>query len=337
MAIKTTKMKGWGFVAAILVLCLATMGSIVLGYTEVTLNHLYQVLFHFEQFKESNTHIIILEARIPRALIAICVGASLAIAGVLMQALTRNPLASPSIFGINAGASLFIVVVIIYIPSISLQGMTWVSFTGAAAASLIVYAVGGLGREGLTPLRLTLAGAAIAALFSSLTQGLLVLNEKALDEVLFWLAGSVQGRGLQYLYPVLPYFIGAWAGSLLISRHINILIMGEDVAQSLGGRIAVIKAIAGILIVGLAGGAVAVAGPIVFIGIVVPHFARAIAGQDHRWVIPYSGVLGAVLLLLADISARFIIMPEEVPVGVMTAIIGTPFFVYLARKGWKES
>ncbi|MCA0982870.1 iron ABC transporter permease [Halobacillus yeomjeoni] len=334
MVLRSNVLKGMGIIAGLILLVLCTFASIVFGYTDVNIRDVYQAFFNFD---ETNLHIIITEVRFPRALIAACVGASLAIAGVLMQALTRNPLASPSIFGINAGASFFVVVAISYIPSLSLQGITWLAFAGAAVAALVVYGIGSIGREGLTPVRLTLAGAAIAALFFSFTQGLLVLNEKALDEVLFWLAGSVQGRSLDHMLPVLPYIVAAWLGSLFIGRHINVLLMGEDVAYGLGLRTAWIKAIAGIVIVLLAGGAVAIAGPIGFIGIVIPHIARWLVGQDHRWVIPYSAILGAILLLLADISARYIIMPEEVPVGVMTAIIGTPFFIFIARRGWNES
>ncbi|MBH0229755.1 FecCD family ABC transporter permease [Halobacillus yeomjeoni] len=334
MVLRSNVLKGMGIIAGLILLVLCTFASIIFGYTDVNIRDVYQAFFNFD---ETNLHIIITEVRFPRALIAACVGASLAIAGVLMQALTRNPLASPSIFGINAGASFFVVVAISYIPSLTLQGITWLAFAGAAVAALVVYGIGSIGREGLTPVRLTLAGAAIAALFFSFTQGLLVLNEKALDEVLFWLAGSVQGRSLDHMVPVLPYIAAAWLGSLFIGRHINVLLMGEDVAYGLGLRTAWIKAIAGIVIVLLAGGAVAIAGPIGFIGIVIPHIARWLVGQDHRWVIPYSAILGSILLLLADISARYIIMPEEVPVGVMTAIIGTPFFIFIARRGWNES
>jgi len=182
-------------------------------------------------------------------------------------------------------------------------------------------------------MKFTLAGAAIWALFSSFTQGVLVLNEKALDEVLFWLAGSIAGRRIEYLYSVLPYLIVAWVGSFLIARHINLLAMGDDVAKGLGQRTGIIKLLTGIIIILLAGSSVAVAGPVGFIGIVVPHIARFFVGIDHRWLIPYCALIGGILLNLADISARYVIMPQEVPVGVMTAMIGTPFFIYIARKG----
>jgi iron complex transport system permease protein len=213
---------------------------------------------------------------------------------------------------------------------------TWISFLGAAFAAVLVYLLGSLGREGLTPLKLTLAGAALAALFSSLTQGLLLINEKAMEEVLYWLAGSVEGRKLEYLFVVLPYLAIGWLMALWIAKHMNILIMGDDMARGLGQKVVLIKIICITIIVLLAGGSVAVAGPIGFIGLVVPHISRTLVGPDYRWLIPYCAVLGGVLLLVADIAARYVIMPEEVPVGAMTALIGAPFFIYIARRGFKS-
>ncbi|MCA1031577.1 iron ABC transporter permease [Bacillus timonensis] len=315
-----------GFILLIFSMCL----SIVYGYANTTWT---MAIESFTNFNGSNEHIIISTVRLPRALIAASVGASLAIAGVLMQALTKNPLASPGIFGINAGAGFFIVVAASVFSISSLQAFTWIAFLGAAIAAFTVYFIGSAGREGLTPVKLTLAGAAMAALFSSFTQGFLVVDEVALDQVLFWLAGSVQGRKLEILYSVLPYLAIAWLLSIMISNKMNILTMGEDVAKGLGQRTGMVKLLAAIVIILLAGGSVAVAGPIGFIGIVIPHIARYLVGFDHRWVIPYSAVLGAILLEIADIGARYVVMPEEVPVGVMTAFIGTPFFIYIARRG----
>ena len=151
--------------------------------------------------------------------------------------------------------------------------------------------------------------------------------------MLFWLAGSVEGRKLEVLLAVLPYLAAGWLGALLLAGQMNVLLMGEDVAVSLGQRTVIVKILAGVVIALLAGGSVAVAGPVGFIGVVIPHIARGLVGMDQRWVIPYSALLGAILLLLADIGARYVIMPNEVPVGVMTALIGTPFFVYIARRG----
>lgn len=333
MLLKTQRLRIFGVSIGTLFLMISICSSIILGYTETPMKLVFEA---FTNFNGSNEHIIVQSVRLPRALIAAVVGGSLAIAGALMQALTKNPLASPGIFGVNAGASFFIVVAVSFFSVSSMQQYTWIAFIGASVAALSVYFLGTLGREGLTPMKLTLAGAAIAALFASFTQGLLVLNEKALDEVLFWIAGSVQGRKLELLYPVLPYIGIAFLLSILIASHINLLTMGEDVAKGLGQKTGLIKLLAAVVIILLAGSSVAVAGPIGFIGIVVPHLARALVGVDHRWIIPYSAIIGGVLLIWADISARYVIMPQEVPVGVMTAIIGTPFFVYIARKGLKS-
>ncbi|GHH97609.1 siderophore ABC transporter permease [Neobacillus kokaensis] len=305
--------------------------SVIFGYTDTSMRTAMEA---YTNFNGSNEHIIIQTVRMPRALIATAVGASLAIAGVLMQTLTKNPLASPGIFGINAGAGLAVVIAVTLFSTASLQAFSVLSFIGAAVAAVCVYAIGSAGREGLTPMKLTLAGAAMSAMFASFTQGLLVVNESALEQVLFWLAGSVQGRKLDILQSVLPYIGAGWICAILISGKMNILSMGDDVAKGLGLHIGLVKIVIGVIVILLAGGSVAVAGPIGFVGIVIPHITRSIIGIDHRWVIPMAGVLGAILLLAADIGARYILMPSEVPVGVMTAIVGTPFFVYIARRGF---
>ncbi len=328
--IQTTKYKTVFLFAGAVLLAACMALSVVLGYTNTSWK---TVLEAFTHFNGSNEHLIIRNARLPRAVIGAAVGISLALAGVMLQAITRNPIASTDIFGLNAGAGFFIVIAVSFFNISSLQQFTWLAFAGAAVSALAVYILGSAGRSGLTPVKMTLAGAVIAAMFASLTQGMLVANEKALEEVLFWLAGSIQGRKLEWLYPVLPYLLLAWAGSMLMFRQLNIFLLGEDVAKSLGQHTLLFKLLAGVLIVFLAGGSVAVAGPISFVGIVVPHIARYLVGNDHRWVIPYAALLGGILLIAADISARFIIMPEEVPVGVMTALIGTPFFIHIARKG----
>ncbi|MEH7352891.1 iron ABC transporter permease [Neobacillus drentensis] len=331
MLLKNTSLKWIGFIIAILVMLLLMCASIIFGYTDTSWRTAIDAFTHYNG---SNEHIIIQTVRLPRALIASAVGASLAIAGVLMQTLTKNPLASPGIFGINAGAGFAVVTAVTLFSVNDLQAFNGLAFLGAAVAAVSVYGIGSFGREGLTPMKLTLAGAAIGAMFSSFTQGLLVVDEAALEQVLFWLAGSVQGRKLETLVSVLPFIGLGWVGAVLIAGKMNILSMGEDVAKGLGLNTGLVKIAIGIIVILLAGGSVAVAGPIGFVGIVVPHITRSVIGIDHRWVIPLSGVLGAILLLAADIAARYILMPSEVPVGVMTAIIGTPFFIYIARRGF---
>ncbi|WP_423408105.1 FecCD family ABC transporter permease [Heyndrickxia sp. MSNUG] len=331
MLLKTNGQRSAGLFIAILFILFLICASIVYGYTETSWGTAIKA---FTNYNGSNEHIIIQSVRLPRALIAAAVGASLAIAGVLMQTLTKNPLASPGIFGVNAGAGFGVVVAVTIFSVGSLQAFAWISFLGAAVAAVSVYVIGSAGREGLTPMKLTLAGAAMTAMFSSFTQGLLVLNEAALEQVLYWLAGSVQGRKLETLSGVMPYLGIGWAASILISSKMNVLSMGDDVAKGLGLNTGLVKIAAGVIIVLLSGGAVAVAGPIGFIGIVIPHLTRAVVGIDHRWVIPFAGIFGGMLLLAADIAARYILMPQEIPVGVMTAMIGTPFFIYIARKGF---
>ncbi|WP_394139690.1 FecCD family ABC transporter permease [Cytobacillus oceanisediminis] len=333
MLLKTNSLRWAGLFLALLLLLVLMSFSIVYGYTDTTWK---MAIDAFTQFDGSNEHIIIQSVRLPRALIAAAVGASLAIAGVLLQTLTKNPLAAPEIFGINAGAGFAVVIAVSLFSISNLQFFTWVSFLGAAVSFIFVYIIGSIGREGLTPMKLTLAGAAMSAMFASMTQGFLVINETALEQVLFWLAGSVSGRKLETLTAVLPYLTAGWIFSLLIAGKMNVLSMGEDVAKGLGLKTGMLKLGAGIIIVLLSGGAVAVAGPIGFLGIVIPHLTRAVVGIDHRWVIPFAGLLGGMLLLVADIAARYIIMPQEVPVGVMTAVIGTPFFVYIARRGFNQ-
>lgn len=314
----------------IVMVAVAMMCSVLFGVTQISLHN---VIESYTAFNGSNEHLIIQHTRVPRALIAAAVGAGLAVAGAYMQGLTRNPLASPSILGVNAGAAFFVVTAYALVSDISYNVLTWVAFFGAAVAVAVVYGLGSLGRDGMTPIKITLAGSAMTAFFSSLTQGIQLTSGKAFEQTLFWLVGSVADRELSMLQAVAPYMLAALVVALLLAGQMNVLSMGDDVATGLGQRTWMIKIVAVIVILLLAGGSVAVAGPIAFVGIIIPHFARFLVGTDYKWVIPYSIALGALLLLIADIGARFIVMPKEVPVGVMTAIVGVPFFVYVARKG----
>lgn len=317
-------------IAFIILLVVCFFSSILLGYTDTSFTNLIHT---FTNFTGSNEQLIIQNVRIPRAIIASVVGASLAIAGLFMQVLTKNPLASPSVLGINAGASMLIVLSITFFNMQSVTATIWLSFIGAALSSLFVFGLSSLGKDGATPLKITLAGVSIAAMFSSITQGLLVTNEVALDQVLFWLAGSVQGRSLDSLVMVLPYIIIAWVISLSLGSKINTFMLGEDLSKALGQNTALLKITLVVLVILLAGGAVSVAGPIGLVGIIVPQIVRMFVRNDYRWMIPFTGVVGAILLLLADIASRYVLMPEETPVGITTAVIGAPFFIYLARKG----
>lgn len=320
--------------AGVVLLLLSIVASLMLGQTTISLGAVFNSLFHYDP--QQIDHILVLTTRLSRTVITIVVGASLAVAGALMQALTRNPLASPGIFGINAGA-MFAIVLLSSVFTFSSQiALAWTAYLGAAVAGVMVYVLGTLGNARSSNLRIVLAGAAISALFISFTQALLVINQDGLDSMLFWLAGSVSGRSLSMLLPLLPYFVIALFLSLLLARHLNILVAGDEIAKGLGQRTALVRALSGLCVIGLAGGAVAIAGNIGFVGLIVPHIVRRVLSADHRWLLPGCAIFGATLLLLADVASRLLIVPQEVPVGAMTALLGAPFFIYLARRGMRH-
>ncbi|GIQ67843.1 iron ABC transporter permease [Xylanibacillus composti] len=282
---------------------------------------------------QTTDELVVLTIRLPRALIAVCIGACLAAAGAVMQALTRNPLAAPDLIGIHAGAGLFVVLSMFWLQVPYVWVYSLFAFLGAAVAAGIVLLLGSDGsRGGITPFRLVVAGAAVSILLSSLTQGVLVLHEQSLDEMRFWLAGSVAGRELSQLGQALPFLAFGLILAILLAGRINRLQLGDDAATSVGVSVRGTKLAAFAAVVLLAGGSVAIAGPIGFIGLAVPHIVRSLAGTDYRWIVPLSALFGGGLLLLADMASKLVIHPGEVPIGVMTALLGAPFFIYLARK-----
>ncbi|MFW5905184.1 MAG: FecCD family ABC transporter permease [bacterium] len=283
-------------------------------------------------FDGSEEHMLVRSLRLPRTLIATVVGAALAVAGALIQGMTRNPLASPAILGINAGGAFAIVAAVVLSGVQSPAVYPLLAFAGAAATAGAAVTVGALGRGGATPERLILAGAALMALLSAFTTGLLIHDQASLAEVRFWLAGSVSGRDLATLLGVAPYLgVGLLLG-LLLGPSVTAHSLGDTVARGLGQRTGLVRTGAMLAVVLLAGGAVAVAGPIAFIGLVVPNAVRLVVGGDYRWIVPFSALAGACLLLVADVAARVALGAEELPVGVMTALIGAPVFIHLARK-----
>ncbi|QOL14090.1 FecCD family ABC transporter permease [Dickeya dianthicola] len=305
--------------------------SLMVGPIWITPAQVLGALWHPDPLNVS--HILVTSTRLSRTLIAIVVGASLAVAGALMQVLTRNPLASPGLFGINAGAMFLLIVCVSLFPNVAMTVWLWSAFAGAAAAGCLVWLIGTMGKGSLNPLRMVLAGAAITAMFAAFSQAMLVVNQEGLDTVLFWLAGSVADRELAAALPLMGYCLAALAGALLLSGQVNVLNAGEAIARGLGQRTGRIRLLMSLLVVALAGGAVAMAGSIGFVGLIVPHMARKLLPADHRWLLPGCALLGACLLLLADILARVVIVPQEVPVGVMTALFGAPFFILLLRRG----
>lgn len=314
--------------ALVAALLLSVMASIVFGAADIRGETVWAALTAFDGTTE---HLIIRTLRVPRALISMVVGAALGVAGGIMQGLTRNPLADPTILGLSAGAAFAVVAGVALLNIASLTAYTWFALAGAGATALSVYGLSAIGRDGPTPLKLTIAGAALTALLSSLTTGILIFNQRTLEEVRFWLAGSVAGRDLALLLHVLPYMGIGMALALALGRRITTLALGDDVARGLGQRTLWVKSLAVIAVVLLAGSAVAVAGPIGFVGLVIPHVVRFFVGSDYRWILPYAALLGAILLVLADVAARLVLQPLELPVGVMTALLGGPLFIYLAQ------
>ncbi|MBA2618829.1 MAG: iron ABC transporter permease [Rubrobacter sp.] len=312
--------------SAVLFLCL--LASVRFGAARIGT---WDVILAFVDYGGSEDDLIIRTLRVPRALIAALVGAALAVAGAIIQGLTRNPLSDPGILGIEAGAALAVVGSVFLLGASSLTTYALFAFVGAALAAVVVYGLGTLG-GGMNPMKLVVAGAALAALLSSLTTAVLIFNQRTLEEIRFWLAGSVAGRDLGLLLQVLPYVSVGLLLAFALSRQITALTLGEDVATGLGQRTAWVKFFSVVAVVLLAGSAVAIAGPIGFVGLVVPHVARFFVGVDYRWILPYSALLGAVLLVSADIAARVVLRPQELPVGIMTALVGAPFFIYLARE-----
>jgi iron complex transport system permease protein len=308
---------------------LALLSSIAFGAADIDAATVVASLFAYDP--DNTQHLIIQTLRVPRALTAALVGAGLAIAGALMQALTRNPLADTGLLGIEAGAALAVVAAVYFIGIDSLATYALFAFGGATAAALLVYLLGSLGRGGATPFRLTIAGAAVTSFLASLTTALMLFNQRTFEEVRFWLAGSVAGRDMALILQAAPYLAGALLIALLLGRQLTTLALGDDIARGLGQRTALIKLAAALAVVVIAGTSVALAGPIGFVGLVIPHAVRFFTGADYRWTLPYAALTGATFLIGADVLGRLLAQPGEISIGVMTALIGGPVFVALVR------
>lgn len=321
----------FGLIIGVILLALMLVLSIMLGAADITPQTVLESLFAFDETLFD--HLVIRTVRLPRVVSGALVGASLAVAGAIMQGLTRNPLASPGILGINAGASFAVVLAVYLLGSPPLSTYAVFALIGATLAAILVYGLGSMGRGGATPLRLTLAGVILTAFLASFTTALLITDQDTLDQIRFWTVGSLAGRDWELLQQTAPYMIVGMIGAMLLARQITTISLGEDIALGLGQNTVLVKGLAAIVVVLLAGGAVALAGPIGFVGLVAPHLIRFFVGVDYRWILPYSALMGAVLVIGGDMVARIIIRPQELPVGVMMGLLGAPFFIYLAR--WK--
>ncbi len=332
MKAKSKHIRSYLFLGVVLAMLIgAIFLSIGTGAKSISILTIWESIVHYDS--SNGQHIIVRTLRIPRVIVALVVGASFAVSGALMQATTRNPMASPSVLGINAGAGLGLAVAMVVLPNASFNKTVMFSFAGAAVASLFIFGLSYISKTGSSPLRLALVGTAITALFNSLSQALAVYFNIS-QELTFWNAGGVSGVRPEQVVFILPWTITGLLLALSISKSVTLLSLGEEVAVGLGGRTGYIKVIACIAVLILTGSSVAIVGPIGFVGLVVPHAVKFMIGVDYRKVIPFSIFTGAFLVVVADIISRSINPPFETPIGAITALIGVPFFIYLAiRKG----
>ncbi|MDT0458634.1 iron chelate uptake ABC transporter family permease subunit [Streptomyces sp. DSM 41527] len=316
-----------GLVASLAVLAAIAVLGIAVGAKAIPLDQVWHGVFHYSG---SDTDVIIRDVRFPRTLLGVIIGAALGLAGTVMQALTRNPLADPGVLGINAGASAAVVSAISFFGVTSLTGYVWFAFAGAAVVSVAVYVLGGT--RSATPVRLALAGTALTAVLVGYINAVNLMDTAALDKMRFWTVGSLASATLPTVGRIAPFLAVGGVLALLLARPLNALALGDDQARALGARLTRTRVLAMLAVTLLCGGATAACGPIVYVGLMVPHVVRAITGPDMRWILPYSAVLSPVLLLGADVLGRVVARPGELQVGIVTAVVGGPVFIYLVRR-----
>lgn len=318
-----------GFVALVGALLVVCFFSITLGARGVGLPEIWKAFTDYDPTIASES--VVRELRVPRTLIGILAGAALGISGAILQGVTRNPLADPGIMGINAGAATFVVFGIMILGAQSVSVYVWFAFLGAGVATVTVYGIASLGREGATPVKLALAGAAVTAILTSLTSAIVMTNVAALNELRFWQVGSLAGRYFPVFWQTAPFLILGLVVALGTGRALNGLALGEDLALALGQRVRLTRIVMFATVAILCGAATAACGPIVFVGLIVPHVARMLCGPDYRWILSYSLLLAPILLLTADIVGRVVVSPGELQVGVVLGVLGAPAFIALVR------
>ncbi|WP_066957027.1 FecCD family ABC transporter permease [Streptomyces lushanensis] len=319
---------GWT-AAAVAAVLLAVLLSLAVGARAVPPSAVVDALLRKGHSDDAE---VIRQLRVPRTLIGLMVGAALALAGTVLQGITRNPIADPGVLGISQGSSVGVVLAIAFAGVHTLSGYVWYAFAGAGVASVAVYAIASSGRGGATPVKLALGGAAINALLVSVTTAVLTTSAATLDEFRFWQVGSIAGRDAEVVARIWPFLLVGTVLVVSVARGLDALALGEDMAKGLGRNVAAVRVLGGLGATVLTGVGVAAAGPIAFVGLAVPHLARAVVGTDHRWVLPMAALIGPVMLLVSDVIGRIVFPPGEVPAGVMTALLGVPFLVTLVRR-----
>ncbi|MEU8987489.1 iron chelate uptake ABC transporter family permease subunit [Streptomyces sp. NPDC048558] len=315
-----------GLLVSVLILMVVVAASIAIGAKQLSLGEVWHGLF-----ESSGTYgDVVVDDRISRTVLGLLAGAALGLAGAVLQALTRNPLADPGLLGINAGASAAVVTAITFFGVTSLSGYVWFAFLGAAAVGAMVWFLGG--SRGATPVRLALAGTAISAALYGYLQAVMIMDNAALNKMRFWTVGSLTSATDSTIRQVLPFLVVGVVLALALARPLNAMEMGDDTAKALGANLNRTRVLSMLAATVLCGAATAACGPIVFVGLMVPHVVRSFTGPDLRWILPYAAVLSPVLLLGADVLGRTVTRPAELQVGIVTAILGGPVFIFLVRR-----
>ncbi|TCT32664.1 FecCD family ABC transporter permease [Martelella mediterranea] len=315
-------------VVMLVILVLLMVASLAIGARPVSVSDIAGALAgHAQSIGEA-----VVTMRIPRTVLGVLAGAALGLSGALMQGMTRNPLADPGIFGVNMGASLAVVIGVAWFGIVSSAAYIWTAIFGAGVTAVFVFLVGSLGRGGATPLKLTLAGAATSIAFASLVMAIVLPRGDIAGGIRAWQIGGIGGATFARILPVLPFLLAGLTLAMISARKLNALALGDELAAGLGENVAVGRGLAAVSAVLLCGATTAICGPIGFVGLVVPHICRLLIGVDHRWLLPFSALGGAALLLASDIAGRLAARPGEVDVGIVTALIGGPFFIWIVRR-----
>lgn len=326
---RTTAYRAVGLLVAVAVLLVVVLLSISVGARAIPLDRVWDLVLHPDGSDEA---IVVRDLRVPRTVLGLLVGVALGLAGALMQALTRNPLADPGILGVNAGAAVAVVIGMSFLGTVGPSTQVWFAFLGAGLATVLVYGVAARGRSGATPVRLALAGIALTFALTSVVQGITTLKPKVFDQYRFWAVGSLGGHDASLVGQIAPFIVVGVLLALALARPLNALALGDDVGRALGASIARTRVLGALAVTLLCGSATAAVGPVGFVGLTVPHVARAITGPDQRWVLPYSMVLAPILLLGADVVGRVVVRPGELQVAIVTALIGAPVFIAIVRR-----
>jgi iron complex transport system permease protein len=318
-----------GLTLLLVALALVALASIAVGARDVPLTRVWDLVWHPDGSDEA---IIVHDLRIPRTILGLLVGSAIGVAGALMQGLTRNPLADPGLLGVNAGAAAAVVTATVALGTTDPLSYVWFAFLGAAGASVLVYGIGSAGRSGATPVRLVLAGTAVTFALLAYVQAMVLLDPEALDRFRFWQVGALSGHPASLNAQIAPFVGAGLVLAFALGRPLNALGLGEDHGRALGAHPGRTRVLGALAITLLCGAGTAAAGPIIFLGLAVPHIARAITGPDQRWVLPYSALLAPTLLLAADVLGRVVARPGELQVSIVCAVLGGPVFIAIVRR-----